>query len=491
MQDLHDLDLILRSQVPIVIIESREESKVLDLCRRLCLRHNMPLFQWTVTTGLKRTDLDMPAQYHNAEPKEMLYQIRQSKHKGVYILLDFHPYLDDPLYVRLLKDIALSHGEASHTLVLVSHSLSLPEELEHLCARFKLKIPDQQNIRQVIIEELKRWQSGSGQKVHIEQDAIYKLANNLQGMTISDVRRMARNAIVDDNALTRSDIPRVNRAKYDLLARESVLSFEYETARFSDVGGLRQLKNWLEIRQHTFIEPESAKGLDIPKGILLLGVQGCGKSMAAKAVAGAWHIPLLSLDFGAIYNKFHGETEKNLRGSLATAEAMAPCVLWIDEIEKGLGIQQHDGGTSRRVLGTLLTWMAENDKQVFIVATANDIESLPPELMRKGRLDEIFFVDLPAGDIRQEIIAIHLAKREQEPEKFNLELLAHSSEGFSGAELEQMVVAGLYSAYAQNSDLGTQHLFDEIKRTKPLSVVMQEKISQLRQWARERTVLAD
>jgi SpoVK/Ycf46/Vps4 family AAA+-type ATPase len=279
------------------------------------------------------------------------------------------------------------------------------------------------------------------------------------------------------------------QAKYRLLDQGGALSFELDTARFSEVGGLRQLKRWLQQRRDVFLQSDS--GLDPPRGILLLGVQGGGKSLAARAVAGLWGLPLLRLDFGALYNKFFGETERNLRSSLATAQAMAPCVLWVDEIEKAIASGDYDSGTSQRVLGTLLTWMAERKEQVFLVATANRIDRLPPELIRKGRLDEIFFVDLPDAETRQQIFAIHLDRRGHAPGLFELARLADASAGFSGAEIEQAVVAGLYLAREQGQTLSTSHLLTEIGRTRPLSVVMAEQLASLRAWAADRTVPAD
>jgi SpoVK/Ycf46/Vps4 family AAA+-type ATPase len=258
-----------------------------------------------------------------------------------------------------------------------------------------------------------------------------------------------------------------------------------------DVAGLVRLKTWLQQRRTVFLAPEAPPGLDAPKGLLLLGVQGGGKSLAAKAVAGAWHVPLLRLDFGVLYNKYYGETERNLRQALKTAAVMAPCVLWIDEIEKGLAVDDNEGGPSKRVLGTLLTWMAEREEKVFLVATANDITALPPELLRKGRFDEIFFVDLPDHEVRTAIFSIHLRKRDQDAGGFDLEALAIASEGFSGAEIEQAVVSALYTAHARNESLSSAHIQEEIANTRPLSVLMAEKIAYLRAWASERTVPAD
>jgi SpoVK/Ycf46/Vps4 family AAA+-type ATPase len=279
------------------------------------------------------------------------------------------------------------------------------------------------------------------------------------------------------------------QAKYRLLDQGGALSFELDTARFSDVGGLTRLKRWLNQRKDVFLNQD--KTLDPPKGILLVGVQGGGKSLAAKAVAGLWQLPLLRLDFGTLYNKFFGETERNLRSSLATAAAMAPCVLWVDEIEKAIASGDYDSGTSKRVLGTLLTWMAEREAPVFLVATANRIDQLPPELIRKGRMDEIFFVDLPDLPTRQAIFDIHLKKRGLRPEDFDPGELAHNSEGFSGAEIEQAVVSGLYLAREQGQPLATHHLLTELAATRPLSVVMAEQLGALRDWAAERTVPAN
>jgi SpoVK/Ycf46/Vps4 family AAA+-type ATPase len=296
---------------------------------------------------------------------------------------------------------------------------------------------------------------------------------------------------VVDGALTANDLPAVMQAKYELLNSGGVLYYEYDTTRFSDIAGFRQLKVWLKQR-HAAFTGERPPGLDAPRGILLLGVQGCGKSLAAKAAASAFGVPLLRLDFGTLYNKFHGETERNLRESLAMGEIMSPCVLWLDEIEKGVAASSGgDSGTSQRVLGSLLTWMAERKKDVFVVATANDIQALPPELVRKGRFDEIFFVDLPSATHRADILSIHLRKRGLDPERFDLPNLAAATDGFSGAEIEQGIVSALYAAHATHQPPDSTHLNREYRRTRPLSVLMRERIQTLRVWAQSRTVPAD
>jgi len=317
---------------------------------------------------------------------------------------------------------------------------------------------------------------------------LKKLVNNLQGMSADDVRRLVRSAIWNDGALTEEDLPRINKAKFALLDMEGVMSFEQQTENFSQVGGLNNLKRWLLARREAFTRDDAQK--DRPKGILLLGVQGSGKSLAAKAVAGLWGLALLRLDVGALYNKYHGETERNLREALKLADAMSPCVLWLDEIEKGMSQGNSDNGTSQRLLGTLLTWMAERKTRVFIVATSNDISQLPPELIRKGRLDEIFFVDLPDLDVRKDIFVIHLNKRNCLAQQFDVQQLAIASEGFSGSEIEQAIVAALYSAESEGKLLDTATLLQELAATSPLSKVMAEQIAQLRAWAAERTIPA-
>ena len=492
MQNLKDLELLLNSSVPIIIVETQEEARLIELFVRLIKSLQKSLFLWTVTEGLKRLDVEMPAQRHNSKPIDLLTQIKSTKHDGIYLLLDFHPFLDDPVHVRLLKDIALMQADVFHHIVLISHEIELPEELVRYCARFELSMPDPSQIEMMVRSEAKRWASiNPGVRIVVDKKFLNQMVESLVGLPVDDARRLIKGAIADDGALSQSDLSIIMQAKFKLLDQGGVLSFEYDTAKFADVGGLEGLKQWLQFRREIFSGEIQNPGLDTPKGIMLLGVQGCGKSLAAKSVAGTWGVPLLRLDFGSLYSKFYGESEKNLRESLEMAELMSPCVLWMDEIEKGISVGENDGGTSSRMLGTVLTWMAENKEKVFIVATANNIEALPPELVRKGRLDEIFFVDLPDSQTRGTIFEIHLAKRELKPVNFNIETLAENSVGFSGAEIEQAIVSSLYSALAQKIELNESHLLEELSRTRPLSIVMAEKIESLRAWAENRTVSAN
>ena len=452
----------------------------------------MPLFRWSITDGLQRLDIALEPQVINSEPTDILKHIRAVAKPGIYVLLDFHPFISDPVHVRLLKDICQQARMTHRQLVFISHAIKLPDELESYCARFDMALPSIEERKRIIKQVASEYASDNpGTQVKIDTKAHDLLVRNLAGLTWADTERLARNAVQIDGAITHSDLPDVMQAKYQLLNRGGALQFEYDTARFNDVGGLERLKTWLAQRRPAFRGDDSAAHLDVPKGILLLGIQGCGKSLAAKATAGAFGVPLLRLDFGTIYDKYHGETERKLRESLKTADIMSPCVLWIDEIEKGIAGRGGETGTTQRVLGTFLTWMAERKSQVFVVATANDISTLPPELVRKGRFDEIFFVDLPRASIRASIFAIHLTNRDQPLSNFDLQRLAHASKGFSGAEIEQAIVASLYAAHAKKEPLDTGHILDEIARTRPLSVVMAERINTMRDWAVGRTVPCD
>ena len=492
MNDQRDLALLLKSRFPLVVIETHEEARALQLLERISNQEQWPYFTWSIADGLKRRVIEETA-HETQELTAALRHIDKSLHMGTYVLLDAHPFMDNPLNQRLIKEIARDYHKIARTLVFVGPKVELPPDLQRMSARFELSLASAEAIKQLLREEAQLWQAEGGGELRGEQDAARILVQHLAGMPLEDARRLIRQAIRDDGVLNQTDVERVLKLKHEALGASGVLSLELDTGRFENVAGQKNLKRWLQLRRAVFLQPEQAKGLDSPKGILLLGVQGSGKSLAAKAIAGSWGLPLLRLDFGALYNKFHGETERNLRDSLKSADAMGPCVLWIDEIEKGLAPDggDGDGGVSRRVLGTLLTWMSERKSRVFLAATANDISSLPPELLRKGRFDEIFFVDLPDEDTRREIFRIHLRGRELKPEQFEVEALAKSAEGYSGAEIEQSVVAALYEARSKTETLKTPHLREELARTKPLSVLMAEQVQALRDWAASRTVPAN
>ncbi|HTI98182.1 MAG TPA: AAA family ATPase [Dongiaceae bacterium] len=488
---LRDLEAIVRSRTPLIAVESNEEPQIVRLVREIGRKLQVKAFRWTVTEGLQAFDVCDQPRESVFKSNEVLTYIKSGVTHCLFVLLDFHPYLQDAVHVRQLKDIALTYNQHYSTVVLVGCALQVPEELRPFTASFRLPLPSLGELRAIVLDVAADWGAENGRRdVETTNKALDLLVRNLTGLTATDARRLARKVIDNDGAITESDIPEVMRAKYELLGRDTVLSFEYETAQFSEIGGMRRLRQWLEVRKSFFLS-ETTAPLDPPRGVLLLGVQGCGKSLAAKAAAGILGVPLLRLDFGVLYNKYYGETERNLRKALETAEVMSPCVLWMDEIEKGVAVQDDDDGLSRRVLGTFLTWMSERRKPVFIVATANDIMRLPPELVRKGRFDEIFFVDLPSAENRREIFSIHLEKRGLKPADFDLEKLVATTEGFSGSEIEQAIVSAMYTAHAQGHPLNQENLLAELEQTRPLSVVMAEKVEATREWAASRTVPCD
>lgn len=487
---LRDLEAIIRSRTPLIAVESNEEPQIVRMVRQISNRLQIKAYRWTVTDGLQAFEpCDQPTQSVQ-KSNELLSYIKSDASYCLFVLLDFHPYMQDMVHVRQLKDIALTYSKHYSTVVLVGYSLTVPEELKPYTAFFKLPLPTLEELRAIVLEVAGDWGAEHGRRdVQTTNKALDLLVRNLAGLTTTDARRLAQKAIGDDGVISESEIPEVMRAKYELLGRDALLQFEYDTVKFTEIGGMARLRQWLEVRKSFFLELDAV--LDPPRGVLLLGVQGCGKSLAAKAAAGILGVPLLRLDFGVLYNKYYGETERNLRKALETAEVMSPCVLWMDEIEKGLAADGNDDGLSRRVLGTLLTWMSERKKPVFLVATANDITQLPPEFVRKGRFDEIFFVDLPSDQNRRDILGIHLRKRQFDPAHFDVPALVAATKGFSGSEIEQAIVSAMYTAHAQSREIAQEDLLAEIRQTRPLSVVMAEKVQEIRAWAAARTVPCD
>ncbi|MCP8897856.1 AAA family ATPase [Gilvimarinus xylanilyticus] len=481
------------ASIPLVVIETFEEKKAEELLLAVARQRFAQVHRWSLTDGLTQLNEGprlVARETKLNEPIELLRHIKASHEPGIYLLCDFHPFLDNqPEITRLVKDIALNHLNVPHSLVFVSHRFELPPELSRYATRYSIPLPSDDKILDLVREEAKAWSQKNGNtRIKTDNRTLQKLVATLQGLSTSDVRRLVRAAIWDDGAISAEDLPRINKSKFQLMDLEGIVSFESDVDDFANVGGLHNLKQWLQQRRAAFVEEHG--GEDKPKGILLLGVQGGGKSLAAKAVAGMWGLVLLRLDMAALYNKYIGETERNLREALQLADAMSPCVLWMDEIEKAMSQEGSDNGTAQRLLGTLLTWMAERPSRVFVVATSNDISRLPPELIRKGRLDEIFFVDLPDAEVRREIFAIHLQKRGMSPDGFDLARLSEASAGFNGAEIEQAVVAAQFAAGAEGAEVCEQKLLQACTDTSPLSVVMAEKIAHLRHWAADRTVPA-
>jgi len=499
MHETSDLLIMLKSRIPLIVIETNEELRAIELIVKMSIQLAKPVFQWSVASGLTANNIAILGSDERVpkteEASAVLTHIFKTQTPAFFILCDFHPFFEDePVSVRRLKEIALKFDQLQHHILLISHELNLPPELNSFASKFHMTLPTDEQIRRMVISEIRRWSvENQGRQVRIDNHAFIQIIHHLRGLSATSAERLARSIIVGDGAISTEDIERISKAKAELMDLGGVLHYEFETAKFEDVAGLVHLKHWVQERKNAFLVSASSnkKQLDFPKGIMLLGVQGSGKSLAAKAVAGSLNLPLLRLDIASLYNKYIGQSEANLKRAFLLADKMAPAVLWIDEIEKSIhNGDDADNGTSKRILGMMLTWMSERKKPVFIVATSNDVSQLPPELIRKGRLDEMFFVDLPAEKMRVDIFKIHLKKRELDENEFDIQQLAQLAEGFSGAEIEQVIISAIYSARAKQASIRTEHFVDAIDKTRPLSVIMAEKIDALRLWAKDRTVSA-
>jgi hypothetical protein len=493
MNGLQDLVALIRADTPLIVIETPDEPRVVELFRQSLMHVWRALFRWSITEGLRRIDMDREDEADVApDAGATLQAIYRHDQRGVFLLLDFAPYLKYAGTLRQVRDILQRRNCLPHVLVLVGNKVELPEDLEAHAVRYRPKLPASEALLKMVKDEAAAYaREHGGKRVEVDPEAVKQIVRNLRGLSETDARRIARHLIFRDGVLGADDLPELAKLKFELINRSGHLHYEFDPVKLEHVIGARRVKRWIELRRAAFVDGNVPPGLDPPKGVLLLGVQGCGKSMLAKAIAAGFGVPLLRLDFGALYNKYHGETEKNLRDALASSEQLSPCVLWIDELEKGLANSGEDGGVSRRVLGTFLTWMAERKSPVFMVATANQVQELPAELLRKGRFDEIFFVDLPNAEARAELFALHLQRRSVEAEGFDFAALAAAADGFSGAEIEQAIVAALYSAHASGLPLSEFQLRAELKHTRPLSVLMAEQVQELREWAGPRTVPAD
>jgi SpoVK/Ycf46/Vps4 family AAA+-type ATPase len=486
-----EIALLIRARYPIIYISSYEEARVLDALKRITNDRAKRLFQWTVTEGLKRLDApDMQAPVTTAGHEDamgVLDVVSRSKENAVFVLVDFHPYLEDKKVVRKLRDLGQSLKASYKTLVILSPVLNLPAELEKDVTLVEFPLPDEQALRRVLDDIAQSLRDNPKVTVNLDEAATESLVKAALGLTAAEAENAFAKAIVLDAALSADDLSVILEEKEQVIRKTGYLQYHHTQAQMQHVGGMDKLKDWLHKRAQAFTLRAQTFGLPAPKGLLLIGVQGCGKSLTAKAVSSLWQMPLLRLDLGALFSGYIGASEENTRKAIASAERVAPCILWLDEIEKGLsGVQssaQSDAGTASRVFSTFLTWMQEKEAPVFVIATANTISQLPPELMRKGRFDEIFFIDLPQSAEREEIFRIHLKKRGRKPENFDLRRLADMTEGFSGAEIEQAIIAALYDAFDENKDIEQRHVECAVTDTVPLSRTARETIDDLRKWA--------
>lgn len=492
MEALRDLEILILSRCPIIAVETYEEERIEEGLKGVAAKLGIPLFVWTVTGGLERAGEGNPI-YDSKHPLKALGNVTAISGEGIYLFKDLHRYWGEAEVVRQLQDLARPFAKDRRALIITAPQITLPPELEKLAAFFRMDLPTEKELKLLAKNVVKNLSREHRIKVEISSDEFDRLVEGMKGLTLFEAERALTKAILRDLALTRRDLEVIIETKRELLEKEGVLEYFPPEGGMAEIGGLGRLKRWLAKRKKAFTPEAKRFGVPPPKGIILLGVQGCGKSMASKAVAREWGLPLLKMEPGRLYDKYVGESDKNLEKALKMAERMAPCVLMIDEIEKGFastGSSEADAGLSKRIFGRLLGWLQERKGPVFVVATCNQIAGLPPELMRKGRFDEIFFIDLPHADSRKEIFAVHLKKRKRNPAAFDLGALAQASEGFSGAEIEQAVVSALYTAFSRDTDVDTSLLIDELRATIPLSVTREEDITALRAWARGRTVMA-
>src|SRR6266567_5381480 len=515
------LKVLLDSSTPIVAIESVEEVRAVRLVRAACAALNLATFEWTIASGLVRCGSDVgevvpearavstsaygaaaqealvnsKAIYNSQEPAQMLANLEGISVGAAFILKDLHRHMGEPVVVRRLRDVGQKFSENRRTIVLTSPKIEIPAELEGLVEFLQFPLPDRRRLRQIIDETVARISKNHTLQRRLDAQGYDAVVDGLRGLTEEEAERALSQALVARNGLCAEIAEDVHETKKCLLRRSEMLEFVEAGDALAGVGGMDNLKRWLAQRRGSWEDAAREFGLEAPHGVIVLGVQGCGKSLCARAVAGEWNLPLVKFDTAAIYDKYIGETEKRIRKVFEVAEGLAPCVLWIDELEKvfagsGPDSASADAGVSSRLLASFLSWIQDRKSPVFVYATCNNVTVLPPELIRKGRFDELFFVDLPNQVERRQIFGIQLARRKRNPAEFDLEQLAVAAQGFSGAEIESAVQTALYAAYSRKQELSSEDLFTALSSTVPLSTTRAEEIADLRAWAKDRAVWA-
>ena len=564
---LDRLKVLINSSTPILVMETAEETRAVNLVRSACADLNMATFEWTIADGLvrsgtnvsaSRAETSMPAHaesagawthvpgsgqagstqasstqirtalspgrgeserlthaimssmagegaaaaaasaasiYNTREPAQALANMEAMTVEAAFILKDFHRHMDDPVVVRRLRDVGQKFSANRRTVIITSPEIAVPAELATLVEYFDLPLPDRDRLHEIVHETFTRLSKTYTLKLQLDAAGVDAMSANLRGLTEEEAERAISQALMTRYALCPETVTDVLEAKKQLLRHSGMLEFIEASDNMAGVGGLENLKRWLGQRRGAWEDAARAYGLEPPKGMIILGVQGCGKSLCARAVAGEWKLPLVKFDTSAVYDKFIGETEKRIRKVFQVAEGLAPCVLWIDELEKvfagsGPDSASADAGVSSRLLASFLSWMQDRKAPVLVAATCNNVEVLPPELIRKGRFDELFFVDLPNQAERKQIFSIQLAKRKRNPAEFDLEKAAAGAKGYSGAEIDAAVQGAMYAAYSEHKPLNTQVLLAALAQTVPLSTTRAEEIETLREWARTRAVPA-
>lgn len=485
------LSKLIRAQYPIVYLVSWEEERIENNLIRLkdeLYGPDADFFSWSTTGGLQNGDGKVDG---SGDIQKALEIAIQSNNRGIFLIKDFHHIINDPKIIRKIKDVYSAFRNTSKTLFIVAPALILPYELEKEVNVVDVDLSDAQEVREIFDSTIAQIDNETI-KHSFTPELINNCINALMGLAAIEIELALKRVLVDKTSADNSIIEELLEEKVQIIRKSGTLEFIRSNVVLDGVGGLENIKEWLHIRHHAFSAEAKDFGLDFPNGMLIMGISGCGKSLCSKAVSTAWNLPLIRLELNSVYGGAFGSPEEVFRRAIKTVEASAPCILWIDEIEAGITRSGEKTGDSpsSRIFGYFLTWMQEKQKPVFITATANQIDLLPPELLRKGRFDEIFFVTLPSREERKEIFRIHLTNRKKDPDVYDLDSLAKNTEGLSGSEIEQAVVAGLFESFSKKKELDDNELIIAASSIVPLSITMREEISALERWAADRAVKA-
>jgi adenylate kinase family enzyme len=488
-----EIEILIRARYPILYVITSEEMRVQKVLVEIAARRQKKVFEWTYSSGIVPAGASIQSQKGRnpatKEPLAALDLVIDQVEPAIFLFKDFHPFLTRSNFavIRRLKDIALHLKNSRKTIVLISPVMEIPAELDKEITVINFPQPTKEDLAELLDKAVEELRESQQVEIDLDEEGRERLLQAAMGLTLGEAENVFAKIIVKNQRLSGDHVNEVFAEKQQIIRKSGLLEYYAAEEDFTSVGGLSVLKDWVNKRAVAFTAEARAFGLPAPKGVLLLGVQGCGKSLCAKAVSRLWQLPLLRFDMGRMFGSLVGSSEENVRRAIGVAESIAPAVLWVDEIDKAFTGSQSsgatDGGTTARVFGTFLTWLSEKSAPVFVVATANDVSQLPPELLRKGRLDEIFYVDLPLDEERGEIFRIHLAKRNRNPEEFDLPALAAASPEFSGAEIEEAIISALYDAFYAKQELATAHVLATLSQTVPLARTMAEKITEQRNWA--------
>lgn len=490
-----ELDVLIRARYPIIYVVSWEEERVERCLRKTAESRNKKLFVWTVTQGIVKSGSEPQRSKsttgNTTDPIAALDAVIDQIEPAIYLFKDFHMFTSgdrcNMQVIRRLRDVAHHVRDTYKSIVIVSPVMNIAPELAKDITVVEFGLPGPEDFNQLLARIVEDVKESPQIQINLGGESRERLLHAARGLTLKEAENVFAKTLVLDGKLDADDVSVVFSEKQQIIKKSGLLEYYDAQEEISHVAGLANLKDWLTKRTIAFTDRAAKFGLPSPKGVLLLGVQGCGKSLCAKAISALWKLPLLRFDLGRMFSSLVGSSEENIRRAILTAESIAPAILWIDEIDKALAGSSNgggsDGGTASRVFGTLLTWLSEKSAPVFVIATANDISNLPPELLRKGRLDEIFFVDLPLEEERAEIFKIHLRRRGRRSSEFDLQELAQLSEGFSGAEIEEAIVSAMFDSFSRQVPLDTKMIKASLSETVPLSKTMHEEISRLRNWA--------